>query len=177
MIYKKDFFFIRHGQTDHNVSDIKTDHYDASLNPIGLRQAQIIEPIVASLPIKSVCCSPLKRAKETKEIVCSQLKVIHYEIPELTECTMQIWSDMIACGACAYESDQAHVRAFMERVLTGINQALSCEGPVLIVAHGGIHWAICCLMEITEHNWVVENCLPVHFSIGTEGKWKATKLK
>ena len=30
----------------------------------------------------------------------------------------------------------------MERALEGINEALRCPGPVLIVAHGGIYWAI-----------------------------------
>lgn len=29
--------------------------------------------------------------------------------------------------------------SFMQRVLAGVNEALSMEGPVLIMVHGGIH--------------------------------------
>ncbi len=176
MIVKKEFYFVRHGQTDYNASDAKVNHADVSLNTAGLKQAQDIEPIIASLPLKSVCYSPLKRAKETKEILSSRLKAVHYEIPELGECTMQIWSDMTTCGQDAHQSTHAHVKAFMNQVIQGINQALSSEGPILIVAHGGIHWATCCLMGITNHNWIIDNCLPVHFTIGCNNQWKAKTL-
>lgn len=176
MIHKKEFYFIRHGQTDYNTSGSKVDHEDVSLNLMGLKQAQAVEPTIASFPIKSICCSPFKRAKETKEVISLQLKAMHYEIPELGECTLQIWKEMTACGANAYESVDMTVKTFMERVVRGINHALSYEGPVLVVSHGGIHWALCCLMGITEHKWIIDNCLPVHFFIGAEGEWKARKL-
>lgn len=176
MIHKKEFYFIRHGQTDYNVSNVKIDHEDVSLNETGRKQAQAVEPIMASLPIRAVCCSPLKRAIETKEIIASRLQVRHYKIPELGECTLQIWTDMNACGLQAFDSPHMHVRAFIKQVLTGVNQALSVEEPALIVAHGGIHWAICCLMGITEHEWIVGNCLPIHFYPDSEGKWKARTL-
>lgn len=176
MIHKKEFYFIRHGQTDFNVSNAKVDHDDVSLNAVGFKQAQAVEPIMAILPIKSVCYSPLKRAKETKEVITSRLQVQHHEIPDLGECTMQIWDDMTASGVHALNSPHNHVKAFMQQALNGINQALSQEGPVLVVAHGGIHWAICCLMGISSHDWLIDNCLPVHFLVETEGHWIARKL-
>jgi len=67
-------------------------------------------------------------------------------------------------------------RHFMERVKQGINQALSLPGPALIVAHGGVHWALCCLMELKEHFWAIENCMPVHFSLDKDQNWMAKKL-
>ncbi len=176
MIYPKEFYFIRHGQTDYNISGEKLDHEDVSLNMTGRNQAYAVEPLIASLPIKSICCSPLKRAKETKEIISSKLQATHYEIPELGECSVQIWNDMNACRPNALKSSLKHVNTFIEQTLIGINQALSVEGPVLVVAHGGIHWAICCLMEIENHTWLIDNCLPLHFSIDTEGHWGARKL-
>ncbi|MBS0656402.1 MAG: histidine phosphatase family protein [Verrucomicrobia bacterium] len=176
MIIKKEFYFVRHGQTDYNASSAKVDHADVSLNTMGLKQAQDIEPIIASLSIKSVCYSPLKRAKETKEILSARLAATQYEIPELGECTSQIWRDMTTYGSDAYESPHTHVKAFMNQVVHGINQALSFEDPVLIVAHGGTHWATCCLMGITDHNWIIDNCLPVHFFIGHDSQWKAQTL-
>ncbi len=176
MIHKKQFYFIRHGQTDYNLLDVKVDHEDVSLNATGLMQAQAMEPLMANLPIKSICYSPLRRAKETKEAISLRLQATHHEIPELGECSMQVWNDMTACGANAYQSAHMHVKTFMHRALCGINHALSTEGPVLVVAHGGFHWAICCLMGVEGHEWIIDNCLPVHFYPGTDGQWKARKL-
>lgn len=69
MILKRDFYFIRHGQTDHNQSLAKTDHGDISLNRNGKEQAQSIASIACQIPLQTICCSPLKRAKETKELL------------------------------------------------------------------------------------------------------------
>jgi uncharacterized phosphatase len=176
MITKKDFYFVRHGQTDGNIALIKQDHGDIPLNEVGRQQAIAIEPLMAALPIRSVCCSPLIRAKETKEIACSRLSSSHIELPELTECNTEIWLKMTALGKKAKETPQEPVRSFMDRVLQGINQALSHEGPVLIVAHGGVHYAACCFMDIEEHEWMIDNCIITHFSIKACGNWTAKKL-
>jgi uncharacterized phosphatase len=176
MLVRKEFYFVRHGQTDYNLSKCKVDHEDVSLNATGLRQAQEIESIVATLSIKSVCYSPFKRAKETKEIITSRLQIDHYEMPDLGECTRQVWNDMTTSGMGAYQSHYPHVRSFMEKAINGINQALSYQGPTLIVSHGGIHWVICSLMNISTHDWVIDNCLPVHFFIENKDQWKARKI-
>lgn len=176
MIKKKEFYFIRHGQTDYNVSSAKVNHEDVSLNSTGQKQALTVEPLLCTLPVKSICHSPLKRAKETTNIISSRLQAAQYEVPELSECTMDIWTDMTEYGAKAYQSPFQHVRTFIEQTLNGINHSLSQEGPVLVVAHGGIHWAICCLMEIVGHDWFIDNCLPVHFYPDASGQWKASKL-
>jgi uncharacterized phosphatase len=68
------------------------------------------------------------------------------------------------------------VRQFIDQVRNGINQALSLPSPSLIIAHGGVQWAICCLIGINEHEWAINNCIPVHFSIGDNGNWIAKKL-
>lgn len=176
MILKKEFYFIRHGQTDYNASDQKRDHEDISLNTLGRKQAEGITPIIAMLPVKSIYYSPLKRAIETKQIISTHLSVSHYEIPSLGECSLQVWNDMTTCGLDAYHKGEEHVKSFIQRVQSGMNEALSLEGIPLIVAHGGIHWAICCLMEITNHDWLIDNCVPVHFSPDALGRWSAKKL-
>lgn len=176
MILKKEFYFIRHGQTDGNLNYLsKTSHGDIPLNKTGIAQAKEIEPLIARLPIQNVCCSPLKRAKQTKEICCTNLGSInHHELPNLTECNPEIWQRMTTLGAEARNCPKEPVFSFMQRVLVGINEALSMEGPVLIVAHGGIHWAICCFMQI-EHDWIIDNCVPVHFSWVSD-RWIERKL-
>ncbi len=176
MIQQKEFYFIRHGKTDYNTTYQKIDHEDVSLNGSGLKEALKIEPLISKLPIKTVCCSPLKRAKDTKEIVSTHLVATHHELVELGECTHRIWRDMLCNGAEAKNSREAHVRSFIHRAKCGLNKVLSLQGPSLIVSHGGIHWAFCCLMELSDHNWVIDNCIPVHFFPDTNGKWKAQRL-
>lgn len=65
-----------------------------------------------------------------------------------------------------------------DRVRDVVNQALSLPSPSLIVAHGGVsvHWAICYLIGISAHAWAIDNCIPVHFSVGANGKRTAKKL-
>lgn len=176
MITQKEFYFVRHGQTDGNAAAVKQDHGDISLNVTGRKQARMIEPIVSSLPVKTICYSPLKRAKETHEIACSSLTAAHAEVTNLSECNTQIWQEMTTLGKHAKATSKEPVYSFMQRVLKGINEALSCHGPVLIVAHGGIHWAICCLMEIDQHDWIIDNCVLTHFSIKEDSRWTARKL-
>src|ERR1700730_14547776 len=130
MILKKEFYFIRHGQTDHNISvEEKIDHpAHITLNSTGLTQANGIEPIIASLPIKTVCCSPFKRAQETKDIVTSRLSAHHCEIEELGECSGLIWKEMTALGTMAHFRAKDPVLKFMRQVLKGVHQALEQEG-------------------------------------------------
>ncbi len=180
MILRKEFYFVRHGQTDHNISEGKEkgDHHgDIPLNATGRNQAAAIEPMIALLPILTICTSPMKRAKETKEIISARLPVPHYEINNLGECSAKIWGEMAQLGMYSPLPVGGEARLFIERVRKGINQTLSLPGPVLIVAHGGVHWATCCLMGIENHAWAVNNCDLVHFSIGEDGKWNASKLK
>lgn len=180
MLLKKEFFFIRHGQTDHNISKdpFKGDHLASfPLNETGKAQAKAIEPFIASLPIKKICFSPMQRALETKEIICSQLKAEHHVIEDLKECSSKIWKEMSRLGMYCPLPIEGEVRSFMDRVAQGVNQALSLPGSSpLIVAHGGTHWALCCLMELKNHEWSLPNCGIVHFSVGKEGTWIAKKL-
>ena len=176
MIPNKEFYFLRHGQTDGNLNvSQKTSHGDIALNATGIAQAKNIEPLISGLPIKTICFSPLKRAKQTKDICCSRLQTIsQYELPNLSECNPEIWQQMTSLGAEASLCTREPVFSFMQKVRIGMNEALSKEGPVLIVAHGGIHWAICCFMQV-EHNWIVDNCIPVHFSCLSD-RWIARKM-
>jgi probable phosphoglycerate mutase len=176
MILKKEFYFIRHGQTDYNVTKTKEDHpHDIPLNDVGRSQATSIEPLIAALPVKTICFSPLERAKETKKILTPRLNAVHREIEDLSECTTYIWETMTNLGPGAHGRAVDPVLSFMYRVAKGINLAILQPGPVLIVAHGGVHWAACCLMDV-DHEWAIDNCVPVHFTIDDSRKWRARKI-
>lgn len=179
MILPKEFYFVRHGQTDHNISEgnRKEDHPDdIPLNETGRNQAMAIEPAISSLPVKTVCASPLRRVQETKKIITSKLLVDHYDIAHLGECSSKIWYEMSERGMYSSLPEEGEVRRFMDRVRSGVNEALSLPGPTLIVAHGGVHWAICCLLGIQGHAWAIDNCVPVHFLLNDQEKWIVKKI-
>ncbi|HEY2810422.1 MAG TPA: histidine phosphatase family protein [Rhabdochlamydiaceae bacterium] len=179
MLPKQEFYFVRHGQTDHNIleGNNKADHpLDISLNQKGIEQALEIEPLVALLPIKVICTSGMKRVQETKNIIVSCLQAPHYEIVDLGECSAVVWREMTGLGMYASLPTHGPSFLFVEQVRRGLCQALSYPGPCLIVSHGGVHWVICSLMNITNHGWILENCGLVHFSVDANQKWIATKL-
>src|SRR3990167_679895 len=178
MIFQKEFYFVRHGQTDQNVEEKKKKNNfpeDIPLNDTGRNQAASIKPIISSLGLHTVCSSPLSRAKETKQIITTNLPVTHHEIHDLSECSSDILNEMSQLGMCSSLPKEGVVWQFMNRVRNGINQALSLDGTILVVAHGGVHWAICYLLGIEDHSWAIDNCVPVHFIIGNDGKWVAKK--
>ncbi|MCH9626537.1 MAG: hypothetical protein S4CHLAM2_01590 [Chlamydiales bacterium] len=169
-IDQREFYFVRHGQTDPHTGNV-----DISLNEIGLKQAHALKGVIAPLPFQTVCFSPLKRAIETKQIVGAHLGKRECQIQDLAECSKQVWDEMIALGPTAYQNGSHAVKGFMNQALRALYQALSQPGPVLIVAHGGTHWAICCLLEIQDHSWLIENCVPIHFT--RTSSWEAKRLK
>ena len=176
MIHRKEFYFVRHGQTDYNTAIISTDHHDIPLNAHGKNQALAIEPLIASLPIQTVCYSPMRRAKETKEIVARNLKAENIEIPKLAECTLSVWLEMTSLKGDLLTEASNDLRDFIHQVQDGVNQALLSKGPILIVAHGGVHYALSSLLNV-EHQKAIDHCVPVHFTYNPNAKWKATILK
>ena len=82
---------------------------------------------------------------------------------------------MTACKPNTSCHPQKEVQSFIERVKSGINYALKQNGPVLIVAHGGVYLAICHLMDINSER-AIDNCIPIHFTVYKNGKWSAKKI-
>lgn len=174
----KEFYFIRHGQTDHNASSkIKEDHCpEVSLNAIGKEQAKAIQPLVGQLPIQTICSSPLKRAQETKEIITENLKAIpYYTMHELGECTALIWYELSLLKTLGQPGINA--RSFIDQVRKGLDQILSLPSPTLIVSHEGVHLALCYLLDIKDHDWIADNCAIIHFYQINDKDWQARKLK
>lgn len=170
-IAKQEFYFVRHGETEHNAKQIIHLSTDIPLNPKGRRQAETIRPLIETLPIQTICVSPLLRAQETKNIISANIKCPVVVIKELEECDGDTWLNMISEDHNSILKE--NVKRFFERTIEGINKSLSHAGPVLIVAHGGIHWAMCHHMDV-EHQKLIDNCIPVHFNFLQ--KWHAKIL-
>lgn len=168
MITQRHFYFMRHGETDHNKHLILNDEADISLNEKGRQQALSICPAISKLPIQTICVSPLRRALETAENAANQLTCSWVVIEELKECSGDVWSKMVNFESCLA------VDLFRQKVKEGINRALDCPGPVLIIAHGGVHWAMCDQMAIQGYEKKIGNCVPVYFNYTS--LWKASYL-
>ncbi|OGN55517.1 MAG: hypothetical protein A3D96_04030 [Chlamydiae bacterium RIFCSPHIGHO2_12_FULL_44_59] len=152
----RDFYFVRHGQTDHNSGKIEGEHLDISLNKTGRGQAVAIEPLIATLPLRFACLSPLRRAKETTDILLRNLPLKRLEVAEFSECALTTWNQMRKGDL----SDP--VAQFLQTVAIGLKQVLVEKGPSLIVAHGGIYFAICKTLGIPGDG-IINNCVPVWF--------------
>ena len=155
------FFFLRHGETDWNRRRVMQGHTDIALNDAGIRQAMDVAPAVAALPIKTICASPLGRARRTADIVnINSVPVV--TIDALKECGFGIFEGQDSGGAWregwmaggAIEGGERRAD-YIARVHGALLQALSHPAPVLVVAHGGTFWAMEELLGETVH---VQNC-------------------
>jgi broad specificity phosphatase PhoE len=155
------FYFLRHGETDWNRRRVMQGHTDIALNDAGIRQAQDVAPAVAKLPIKTICASPLSRARRTAEIVnVNNAPLI--VIDALKECGFGVHEGEDASGGWRAGWMTGGVIQggerrpdYIARVHRGLAEALSQQGPVLVVAHGGTFWALEDLFGQTVH---VQNC-------------------
>ncbi len=169
---RKDFYFIRHGETDSNINpDLKLADADLPLNARGRSQAKASRELLSRLPIRTVCFSPISRAKETKEILVNGLA--SFEMADLSECQARIWTNMVKLEEGSGYLLCPESQGFLARAMRGVQAALEPEGPPLIVAHGGIHWALCYHLKIENHPWRIGNCELVHFRPVGESGWEA----
>lgn len=166
----KDFFFVRHAETDHNQADLKIDQSaDVRINTHGRNQAYALKPILGQIPFRTICSSPLTRALETAKILASDSEANFHIIDDFTECNMCEWNEMVKFKVNAALSPK--VQHFVDDIQNGIMQVLSHPAPTLLVAHGGCYWALCYLLGIESQDWVVGNCVLVHFSSDTNSRW------
>ncbi|MCB1136690.1 MAG: histidine phosphatase family protein [Chlamydiia bacterium] len=174
---RKSFFFVRHGQTDVNADPhIKRVDYDLPLNAKGQQQALAARNVVQRLSFDKVKCSPIQRAQQTKQLMLEGMDLEHQDDDRLSECCAEIWNKMVRLEDDAEHEVCAGVLSFLDRVFEGVRSALAEEGQVLVVAHGGVHWAICYHLSIANHPWKIGNCEVVHFEPIGEVEWRATVL-
>lgn len=148
MLTERTFYYLRHGETDWNREHRAQGHNDIPLNETGLAQARAAIAALTGCGIVTVCTSPLRRARETAEIINAVLDRPLVVIDGLKECGYGVaegqgrgdwfrhWR-----GGGALEGAEPY-EAFLARALGGLNRALAEPGPVLIVAHAGTYWSV-----------------------------------
>ena len=155
MLLKKSFYFVRHGETDHNRNYLCAgSQIDVPLNKTGRIQAKSLRKKINSLSINKVICSPLKRTVQTAVLSTSPHPLI-------------IEHDMRECDLGDFEGKPVpefiqHIEAnsseipfpngesrndLSKRVLAAVNKFLQAHGDnLLFVSHGMVYWS---LLEIT----------------------------
>ncbi len=175
------FYFVRHGETDWNRRGLMQGQVDVPLNDAGRRQAENAANLLADVPLATICSSPLQRALETARIINGTRRCPVRVIDGLQECGFgpfegrpkSAWYRDWLAGA-QFDGVEPLDR-FIERARGAIDLALSYAAPVLIVAHGGVYWA---LNEQTGHQLgdAIPNALPAfHRPPGRgEALWQVT---
>lgn len=104
---------------------------------------------VAKLPFRTICCSSLRRAQATAEIVNRNLRRPIHALENLMECALGQIQGQPANGAWRKDWMQGGptpggetFAEYTARVIRGFNQALTYPNPVLIIGHGGNFWAL-----------------------------------
>ena len=62
-------FIVRHGQTNWNLNNLILSKTDEELNEIGINQAKITSKKLKKEKIDLIICSPLKRTRQTADII------------------------------------------------------------------------------------------------------------
>jgi probable phosphoglycerate mutase len=160
------FFFVRHGQTDANISNLAAGAgWDIELNQTGLTQAQELadsEHIKSCLHVKTICVSPMIRAKQTADALRAKINAPVVYIDELKEWHLgdwerRDWTELPSLfHADTNPPNGESQQEFGQRIAIGLKKALAHQGPVLIVAHGGVWHAIAKLLSLPGGS--ITNC-------------------
>ncbi len=156
----------RHGETDDNVPPLRFQgQRDTPLNDNGRAQARELAERVAAhdVPVASLWCSDLSRARETAEIVGARIGLTPRLDPRLREGWRGEWEgflfDEIAASDperyAAWRDPDAEVgfrfpggESLAEqqaRVLEALGEiAAATAGPALVVCHGGSIRTVLC---------------------------------
>lgn len=84
MTLRKVLFF-RHGQTDWNAQERFQGHIDVPLNALGREQARALVPALKQQGVQELLSSDLSRARDTAQIIASELGVPVVEDVDLRE--------------------------------------------------------------------------------------------
>ncbi len=175
---------IRHGQTDWNVQKKVMGRCDEPLNEQGLKQAEETRKILLNEKIDLIICSPLKRAKQTANIINKDrnIKIIYddriierdfgeYEGMETKDFDFHGYWNYYKTE---YYEQAENIQSFFNRVYDFLNdiQKNYKDKNILIVAHGGISIPVACYFNrkipegsLVDAGLVLENCQVASYNI------------
>lgn len=164
-ILPKSFYYLRHGQTDWNLENRAMGITDIPLNQKGIEQAKQARYLLAKAGIKTICHSPLLRAKMTAEIFNEVLNCESVAIEELKEFNLGSYAGKIIntwfqdwINGSSLPNGELY-KEFHHRCILGINKAIDRSNSTLIIAHGGVFWSIESALQL-KLGQDLPNCAP-----------------
>ena len=162
-------YVTRHGQTDWNVQGKTQGRTDIELNEVGIKQAKQTKEELKNVDIDLIICSPLKRAKQTAEIINEgrniqiifDNQIIERNFGEFEGKKIkfdEFWD---------YNAHPRYQRAeTIQEIISRISNFLDKikgeykDKNVLLVTHGGVSIAINCYFKgIPEDGKLINYCL------------------
>jgi broad specificity phosphatase PhoE len=146
----------RHGQTAYNHEGRFQGHLPVPLNATGRQQAAALAEVAAGVEIVTLICSPLRRARQTADIVAARIGLEPIEDDHFVETDTGDWTDRSFAdvsaedpeGFARYERSDPTFRypggeSFAEqsdRVQVGLAalRARPAALPALVVCHRGV---------------------------------------
>lgn len=184
---QQEFYFIRNGQTDWNLKHIAMGSKNIPLNQAGIEQAHEAKKLMHGCEFNSIVSSPLERALQTAEILNAEK--LTRKIQVIDELKESCWGKME--GKTKQSSDWINLwrnsrlingaekyTDFKKRVAKGLQKAMMCPGPVLIISHGGVYWAIQEILNLVICD--LPNAMPVYHrppsDSGANNQWFVCNL-
>jgi uncharacterized phosphatase len=136
---------IRHGETDWNALGKIQGKTDIPLNDTGRKQAEECGAYLNAADYDILVSSPMKRARETAEIINSYLNLPMIEMADFAErafgegegLTLEVRMEKYPDGNYPNQEERED---FNNRVMTGIKKVCDAypDKRVLLVAHGAV---------------------------------------
>ncbi|NJO36988.1 MAG: histidine phosphatase family protein [Rhizobiales bacterium] len=170
------FYFLRHGQTEHNRRKICQGQTDVPLNARGQAQAKEAADILAEAAPIAIAASDLLRVRQTVAPVADRLGLEAATDCNLRERAFGIFEDRTIEGQL-WSFDHPSMESiedFVDRGLLGFDAALTAD-ETLVVTHGGLRRVLAGALKLELPYWSGHNALPLCFTREASG-WKAEAL-
>ncbi|MFO1444111.1 histidine phosphatase family protein [Bacillus sp. Bva_UNVM-123] len=148
---------VRHGETDWNVAKRLQGKTDIPLNKNGIWQSHKCGEYLQASEWDIIVTSPLKRAKQTAELINENIKILLLEMDEFVErgfgdAEGMTKQECIQKFPNKIYPNQEETEDFHRRVMSGIEKINeSFKGKkVLLVAHGAVINAILAILSNGE---------------------------
>ncbi len=175
-----DLVFLRHGQTDWNLTGRLQGRTDVPLNSTGIEGAKLAGEILRKYRFDAVYCSPLSRTRQTLEYACPGASAIYD--PRLLEWSFgpyegktfsKDWfADRWKLG-CEREIGLELIEDVIDRAADFYNETKEkhANDRILVVSHGGFSGALYAVMYGVEKGeslskYCLPNATPVLFREG-----------
>lgn len=161
-------YLIRHGQIDYGNEKRYIGVTDLPLSEAGIRQVTRLKEYFAGIEIEKAFTSPLKRCRQTAEILLEGSSISREVIDELREINMGEWENQTIDHikerfSAMYEKRGANIDTFIppggesfaqlqERVMPAFAHiAANTSGNALIISHAGVNRVI--LSKLLDFPW------------------------